>query len=385
MSDFEENATEPVEVVEAAPVNKPFNKKKAIIASVVAGALVIAGVVGVNAFRNKPEIRLAAAFSNLFNDKDISVGFSMEMTPEFLAANGMTDTEVQEFGRTGIQTLEDAAKALSIMELRVSSIDESTSDDKRSLEIQFLYKWKSVIDLSLIDRTLFLSTDALNLPKQMPQIVTQEEIDSAMSALQMYASFAPQLSGAIDALTTNKALALRFDKGTPLGDAFDEFVKNSDQTTINSKVFDEFKSANTTAIRNSASISVAKTEAYSGSEGSLSLILSIDLYKYMKEMEKPLTDLAKEQLDVLGTDFSGTSKKYLKEIKALKGNTLDLLVSMNFKNDLTQIAFDLSTIYPDLNLKKWDVLFRINFYDADIEAPTDYYDLTDDLLSLGLV
>ncbi|MEN9692909.1 MAG: hypothetical protein RLZZ330_553 [Actinomycetota bacterium] len=383
MSDFEENA---VETVEASPVKKPFNKKKAIIASVVAGALVVGGVIGVNAFREKPEIRLAAAFSNLFNDKDLSVGFSMEMTPEFLAANGMTDSQVQELGRPGIQNLEDAAKALSIMELRVSNIDESTSDDKRSLEFQFLYKWKSVIDLSLIDRTLFLSTDALILPKQKPQIITQEEIDSAISALQMYASFAPQLSGAIDALTSNKALALRFDKGTPLGDAFDEFVKNSDQTTINTKVLDEFKSANTTAIRNSASISVAdKADPYSGSEGGLSLILSIDLYKYMKEMEKPLTDLAKEQLDVLGTDFSGTSKKYLKEIKALKGKTLDLIVSMNFKNELTQIAFDLSTIYPDLNIKKWDVLFRINFYDADIEAPTDYYDLTDDLLSLGLV
>ena len=382
LSEFTEN---PVEAVDAPGLKKPFNKKRAIIASVVAGVLVIAGVVGVNAFREKPEIRLAMAFSNLFNDKDLSLGFSLKMTPEFLAASGMTDTQVKELGRPGITNLANAAKALSSMELRVSNFDESSTDDKRSIEIQILYKWKSLIDLSLINRKLFLSTDVLSMPKQNPQLVSQEEIDGVMSALQMYASFAPQLSGAIDALMSNRAIALRFDKGTALADAFDEFIKNSQDTALNSKALDEFKDANTSAIRDSASITVLDLDPDQMSEGDLALDLSIDMYKYMKKMEKPLTDLAKNELEVLGTDIAKTSKNYLKEINTLKGKTLDLLIWMNGRNQITGIWFDLSFFNPELNLKKWDVVARINMYDAKIEAPADYYDITDDLLSLGMI
>ena len=381
MSEYEENA---VEVVEAAPTKKPFNKKKAIIASAVAGALVIAGVVGVNAFRNKPEIRLASAFANLFNDKDISVGVTVHMTPEFLASNGMTDAQVQAMGRPGIATVEDASKALGLMEIRVDNYDLSSSDDKLSSEFQILYGDKAVIDLSLIDRVLFLSTDAMTLPEQSPQLVTQEEIDGVMSALQMYASFAPQLSGAIDALTTNKAVALRFDKGTPLGDAFDEYLKNSQDTGLNTQFIEDFKDANTEALKQSATVTVVKNDAAS-SQGITTLDLSIDLYKYMKAMKKPLQDLAKEQLSVLGSDISGSSKEYLAGIKELKGKTLDLRTWINGSNEFSRIDIDLSGLSSDLNADKWDVVIRMHFNPSNIEVPTNYYDLTDDLLSLGLI
>ena len=383
MSEFEENAVEAVEATETSPVKKPFIKKKATIAAAVAGVLVIAGVVGVNAFRNKPEVRLATAFSNLFNDKDISVGVSMQMTPEFLAASGMTDTQVQDMGRPGITTVEDAAKALGLVELRISNYDLSATDDKLSSELQLMYGDKSVIDLSLINRVLYLSTDAMTLPDQSPQLVTQAEIDGVMSALQMYASFAPQLSGAIDAMTTGKAVALRFEKGTPLGDAFDQYTQESQKSALNSKTIDAFKDANTTAIRNSATIKVVDN---SDDESQLLAIdLSIDMYKYMKEMEKPLTELAKDQLEVLGTDISGTSKNYLKEIKSLKGKTLNIRTWIDDSNEFSRIDIDLSGLAADLNADKWDVVVRIHFTPSDIQVPADYYDLTEDLLSLGLI
>ena len=224
----------------------------------------------------------------------------------------------------------------------------------------------------------------MTLPEQSPQLVTQEEIDDVMSALQMYASFAPQLSGAIDALTTNKAVALRFDKGTPLGDAFDQYVKDSQKSSLNSKSLDALKDANINAIRNSATINVVENSE-ADKQGFVTIDLSIDLYKYMKEMEKPLTDLAQDQLEVLGTDISGTSKNYLREIKSLKGKKLNLRTFISGDNQFTGMAIDLSGFATDLNLKKWEVFVRIHIFDSNIEVPANYYDLTDDLLSLGLI
>ena len=63
MSEFTEN---PVEVTATPTIKKAFNKKKAIIASVVAGALIIVGAVGVTAFKSRPDVRLVTALSNLF-------------------------------------------------------------------------------------------------------------------------------------------------------------------------------------------------------------------------------------------------------------------------------------------------------------------------------
>lgn len=377
MSEFTENTVEPVE---SPVVKKSFNKKKAIIASVVSGAIVIAGVVGVTAFKAKPEIRLVTALSNLFGDKNVEMGFSVQMTPEFMLATGMTDADVAEMGRPGITTVSDAATALGLMELRISNFDESSTDDKLSSRLELAYGDQSVIDLTLIDRVLYLSTDAATLPQQSPQLVTQDEVDGVMSALSMYSMMAPQLSGAIEALTTGEAVSLNFEKGSALGDAFDQYLDSTKDSALSSNTLDEFKTANGNALRNSASV-LSKGSDETGDV----FILSIDIYEYLKQMETPLMDLAKNQLDILGTPIPNESKKYLKQIKQFKGKSLNIKTWLDGDN-LVRLEVDLTQFIDEAKgLDAWSAAIRMNIGEANIVAPTNSYDITEDLLSLGLI
>lgn len=375
MSEFNET---PVETAESAPVKKPFNKKKAIIASVVAGVLVVAGVVGVTAFKAKPEIRLVTALSNLFGDKNVEMGFSVQMTPEFMNAMGMTDADVASMGRPGITTVSEAATALGLMELRISNLDESSTDEKLSSRIQLAYGSKSVIDLSLIDRVLYLSTDAKTMPEQSPQLITQTEVDGVMSALNMYASMAPQLSGAINAITSGTPVSINFEKGSLLGDAFDEYMKSSEDSALSSKFLDEFKDANGNALRNSATV-LSKGSDETGDI----FILSIDLAKYVSEMKTPIKKLIKENLSAFGT--TPTDADLNAAIKELKGKSLDIKTWLDGDN-LVRLEVDLTQfVAEDKNLNAWSASIRMNIGDANIVAPADAYDITDDLLALGLI
>lgn len=377
MTDFTEN---PVEKTEELDVKKPFNKKKAIIASVVAGAVLIAGVVGVTAFRSRPDVRLVTALSNLFGDKDVEMGFSVQMTAEFMSAMGMTDTDVAAMGRPGITTVADAATAMGLMELTVGTFDESSTDDKLSAQMKLAYGNKSVMNLTLIDRVLYLNTDAMTLPEQSPQLITQDEVDSVMEALTLYAAMAPQLSGAIDALTTGKSVALKFEKGTTLGDAFDETMQSSEDSSLNSKRLDEFKEANGSALRNSATV-LSKGNDDLGDI----FVLSIDLYKYLKAMKTPIINLAKDQLDVLGTDIAGESKEFMKSIKQFRGKSLDIKTWLAGDN-LVRMEVDLTQFIDEAKgLDAWSATVRINIADSNIVTPKDFYDITDDLLTLGLI
>lgn len=377
MSEFNET---PAEAVDAPGLKKPFNKKRAIIASVVAGALVIAGVVGVTAFKSRPDVRLVTALSNLFGDKNVEMGFSVQMSPEFMEAMGMTDSDVAAMGRPGIQTVSDAATALGLMELRIANMDESPSDDKLSTAIKLVYGDKSIMDMTLINRVLYMSTQAMELPEQSPQLITQSEVDEAMGALSFYSSMAPQLSGAIDALTTGQPVSLNFEKGTSLGDAFDEYLKSTEDGATSSKMLDEFKEANGSALRDSATV----LSKGSDSTGDV-FVLSIDIYKYLKAMKTPLMKLAKEELSVLGTDLSGESKEFLKGIKEFKGKTLDIKTWLNGDN-LVRLEIDLTQFVEEAaGLNSWSAAIRMNIGDANIVAPENPYDITQDLLTLGLI
>jgi hypothetical protein len=364
--------------VDIAAVKKPFNKKKAIISSVVAGALVIAGVVGVTAFKAKPEIRLVTALSNLFGDKNVEMGFSVQMTPEFMNAMGMTDADVASMGRPGIANVSDAATALGLMELRISNLDESSTDEKLSSRVQLAYGSKSVIDLTLIDRVLYLSTDAMTLPEQSPQLITQSEVDGVMSALSMYASLAPQLSDAINALTSGAPVSVNFEKGTTLGDAFDEYIKSTEESALSSKFLDDFKDANGTALRNSATV-LSKGSDETGDI----FILSIDLSKYVSEMKTPIKKLIKENLSVFGT--TPTDADLDTAVKELKGKSLDIKTWLDGDN-LVRLEIDLTQfVASDKNLNAWSAAIRMNIGDANIVKPADAYDITEDLLALGLI
>lgn len=377
MSEFAENSAE---AVEAPAIKKPFNKRRAIIASVVAGVVLIAGVVGVTAFRARPDVRLVTALSNLFGDKNVEMGFSVQMTPEFMTAMGMTDSDVAEMGRPGIQTVSDAATALGLMELRIASIDESPTDQKLSGSVQLAYGEKSVIDMTLIDRVLYMSTDAMTLPQQSPQLVTQDEVDGVMSALSFYSSMAPQLSGAIDALTTGKPVSINFEKGSSLGDSFDEYVKSTEESAMSSKALDSLKEANGNALRNSATV-LSKGSDETGDI----FILSIDIYEYLKAMKAPLMDLANEELSILGTDLSSKSKEYMAGIKEFKGKTLDIKTWLSGDN-LVRLEIDLTQFIEEAaGLNSWSAAIRMNVGEANIVPPTDSYDITQDLLTLGLI
>lgn len=377
MSEFSDA---PVEATDTAVAKKPFNKKKTIIASVVAGALVIAGAVGVTAFKARPDVRLVTALSNLFGDKNVEMGFSVQMTPEFMTEMGMTDADVAEMGRPGISTVADAATALGLMELQVSTFDESPTDDNLSSALRLAYGEKTVLDLTLIDRVLFMSTDAMTLPDQSPQLVTQDEIDGVMEAMTLYASLAPQLSGPIESLTTGKPLAINFEKGSTLGDAFDEYIKSTEDSAMSSKVFEELKEANATALRNSATV----LSKGSDTTGDI-FILSIDIYEYLKAMKAPVLKLAKDQLDVLGTDISAESKEFMKSIKQFKGKSLDIKTWLS-GDKLVRMDIDLTQFIDEgAGLDSWSAAIRINIGEANITAPKNYYDMTDDLLTLGLI
>ena len=375
MSEFNET---PVEAIEAPAIRKPFNKKKAIIASVVAGVLVVAGVVGVTAFKAKPEIRLVTALSNLFGDKNVEMGFSVQMTPEFMNAMGMTDADVASMGRPGITTVTEAATALGLMELRISNLDESSTDEKLSSRIQLAYGSKSVIDLSLIDRVLYLSTDAKTMPEQSPQLITQTEVDGVMSALNMYSSMAPQLSGAINAITSGTPVSINFEKGSMLGDAFDEYMNSTEDSALSSKFLDEFKDANGNALRNSATV-LSKGSDETGDI----FILSIDLSKYVSEMKTPIKKLIKENLSAFGT--TPTSADLNAAVKELKGKSLDIKTWLDGDN-LVRLEVDLTQfVAEDKNLNAWSASIRMNIGNANIVVPADAYDITDDLLALGLI
>ena len=375
MSEFNET---PVEAIEAPAIRKPFNKKKAIIASVVAGVLVVAGVVGVTAFKAKPEIRLVTALSNLFGDKNVEMGFSVQMTPEFMNAMGMTDADVASMGRPGITTVSEAATALGLMELRISNLDESSTDEKLSSRIQLAYGSKSVIDLSLIDRVLYLSTDAKTMPEQSPQLITQTEVDGVMSALNMYASMAPQLSGAINAITSGTPVSINFEKGSMLGDAFDEYMNSTEDSALSSKFLDEFKDANGNALRNSATV-LSKGSDETGDI----FILSIDLSKYVSEMKTPIKKLIKENLSAFGT--TPTSADLNAAVKELKGKSLDIKTWLDGDN-LVRLEVDLTQfVAEDKNLNAWSASIRMNIGNANIVVPADAYDITEDLLALGLI
>lgn len=375
MSEFNET---PVEVAQTTATKKPFNKKKAIISSVVAGALLIAGVVGVTAFKAKPEIRLVTALSNLFGDKNVEMGFSVQMTPEFMSAMGMTDADVASMGRPGITTVSDAATALGLMELRISNLDESSSDDKLSSRLQLAYGSKSVLDMTLIDRVLYMSTDAMTLPEQSPQLITQSEADEVMSTLSLYSSMAPQMSGAINALTSGSPVSINFEKGTTLGDAFDEFNKTNEESAVSSKFLDEFKDANGTALRNSATV----LSKGSDQVGDI-FILSIDLASYFSEMKTPIKKFFKENLSVLGA--SPTNADLNEAVKELKGKTLDIKTWLDGDN-LVRLEIDLTQfVAADKNLNAWSAAIRMNIGDANIVKPADAYDITQDLLTLGLI
>ena len=377
MSEFTEN---PVEVTATPTIKKPFNKKKAIIASVVAGALIVVGAVGVTAFKSRPDVRLVTALSNLFGDKNVEMGFSVQMSPEFMTAMGMTDADVLEMGRPGITTVTDAATALGLMELRIASLDESSSDDKLSSRMQLAYGEKSIMDLTLIDRVLYLSTDAMTMPEQSPQLVSQEEVDGVMSALSFYSSMAPQISGALEALTGGQAISLNFEKGTALGDAFDEYIKSTEDSAMSSKVLDQLKDANGSALRDSATV-LSKGKDNTGDI----FVLSIDTYKYLKAMKGPILELAKSQLDVLGTDLSGESKEFMQGIKEFKGKTLDIKTWLDGDN-LVRLEIDLTQfVAADQGLNAWSAAIRMNISEANIVAPSNPYDITQDLLSLGLI
>jgi hypothetical protein len=216
------------------------------------------------------------------------------------------------------------------------------------------------------------------MPEQSPQLITQTEVDGVMSALNMYASMAPQLSGAINAITSGTPVSINFEKGSLLGDAFDEYMKSSEDSALSSKFLDEFKDANGSALRNSATV-LSKGSDETGDI----FILSIDLSKYVSEMKTPIKKLLKENLSAFGT--TPTNADLNAAVKELKGKSLDIKTWLDGDN-LVRLEVDLTQfVAEDKNLNAWSASIRMNIGDANIVAPADAYDITDDLLALGLI
>ncbi len=102
-------------------------------------------------------------------------------------------------------------------------------------------------------------------------------------------------------------------------------------------------------------------------------------------MKTPLMNLAKEELSVLGTDLSGESKEFLKGIKEFKGKTLDIKTWLKGDN-LVRLEIDLTQFVEEAaGLNSWSAAIRMNIGDANIVAPENPYDITQDLLTLGLI
>lgn len=370
-----------------------FSRRARIIAVATSVALLASGGVASWAIYNKPELRLVRAIKATTSQKNVDVNFSFQATSAFLRAmnKGKPLLEGSSAPFAGIKTDDDVAKAIGNIHLHL----RSSSTDIKNPRMMFAlgYGAADVLALTLIDRKLYLHTQAKRLPGQKPALFTDSQFNQAMAALKtpLGPEFADYITKAqadvlrkLLSFAEGQTLFLSFAKGTELGKWWDTTVaspsKNNDTSVseVQKKVI-----ALAQRIREQLR-DVAKVKDLPNDAAGDRMRITFDIASLVKLNKTQIIDILESVSGVGGSDEKFIRAEAVKELDTwLAKPTLSTFSTDVWVNEgrFSRFEFDISeamaaSIEGKPKVEPRGAVVRMDMGDAAVTAPSDAKEFT---------
>lgn len=174
-----------------------LSRRARSIALITVGAIVVSGGVASWAVYNKPELRLVRAIKTTTAQKNMDLTLSFQATAEFLRAmnQGKPLFSAADAPLAGIKTDDDVARAIGNIHLHLRSSSTDMKDPQMMWALQ--YGSADALAVTLINRRVYLRTQAQELPNQTPALFTQTQFNQVLESLKQ--PLGPQFADYVDA------------------------------------------------------------------------------------------------------------------------------------------------------------------------------------------
>ena len=218
------------------PPRRRFSRRARVIAVATTGAVLASAGVASWAIYNKPELRLVRAIKATTSQKNLDVNLSFQTTAAFLRAmnEGRPLLANASVSLPGIKTEDDVAKAIGNIHVHVRS--SSTDIKNPSMMWAVQYGTADILALTMINRKLYIRTQAKDLSSQTPALFTSAQFNQVLAGLKTplgpeYAAYITKAQrdvlSKVVSFAEGRTLYLSFAPGTQFGKWWDTTVAPS--------------------------------------------------------------------------------------------------------------------------------------------------------------
>lgn len=331
-----------------------------IIAVVLTGVVVVAGI-GYAVVSNNPSIKVARALANSFSTS--TVALSAHVSPEILAAAGLSDSSVADAEIADFTSLKDVSAAIDQLTVEFSSETSRLDTTVENAGIRVRYGTNTLITLAVIERIAYLQTDVALMASRPHALLTRQDIERVLAGF----SDGPNgMATAITALKAGKPIAISMAKGTALGDLYDQsFVTNNSPANQNQQ--NKLGQALMDALADSVTVTPDGADA----QGDV-YDISINLQSFLSKLG-PAIDDGFGEYEVAGLRLDQT----IRELRKTSSNN-PLRLRAWLKDDLVnKIALDLTSVLaPRSTVPAWSGSATLSFRPVELDPPANAIDVT---------
>ena len=319
--------------------SKGKSKKYIAIGSV----LLVLIAVGANALVSKvsPVLELINAYNNTLSNSNNDISYTVKIHASAAGINDLITSLNSTSVGDGIAHKSFDAQKMSDMMDKYSLVIDTKRDknpNKDSGVVSLRYNGLDIIGLTILDRVLYLHSDAYKIGSQANAPWSADTLNSTIDSFSTYLGSDPSTLDSIKSFLNGEALSYNYQPGTTGGKIYDDYLskaKNSISSKKGSSLPKEVLPLVEKALENNGTIS----KASSGANGD-ELKLTLDTKGFMKEM-------APVFLDPKGVGYKFANDSHLDEYgwnQFTNSLPKNLTLSTWVKNGLiSEIRFDISS------------------------------------------
>lgn len=182
-----------------------------------------------------PSVEVYNAYSNLSSENSLNTNVSLNVSAQGLAkVFNLSDSQVADAQIHKVKSLKDLSAVINKISINIQN--QKTSNNLPKFKAGIQYGGLDLFGLAVIDRTLYLNTDAFNIAITDPTApFTAEQVNGIPDLYTSYMQSLGNQPSADDAtilddlrnMVAGTPLSYTFVEGTSLGDAFDNAFKIS--------------------------------------------------------------------------------------------------------------------------------------------------------------
>ena len=323
------NQGSPYGTPQEEPTEKAVNPKRRFQIAIIAVAL---AVVAGSAFAYTvgsviaPSVEVYNAYSNLAKESSLNTNVSFNVSAQGLAkVFNLSDSQVADAKIRNVKNLNDLSVVINKISLNVQN--QKTSNNLPKVKAGIQYGGLDLFGFGLIDRTLYLDTDAFKIATtDSTAPFTAEQVNGLPDLYTNYMQSLGAQPSADDAtiiddlrnMVAGTPLSYTFTEGTSAGDAFDKVFKTSSKA-LNSTLTAEQKALehsfgnamlqSSTLVKNGSDTNGDRIDVTINMSNVYKL-MQVDFDSYAKDPAKyPDLSKLKTDLDGLSSLGEGQAKK----------------------------------------------------------------------------